>query len=512
MPATQDTQMDVDLPPQQLQSYSDFEDSALVAGPRHDIIQAAAEIFPENFLASSPFSFIASQNPNEGGTNGTNEAASPPAARDSTLTFETAQMSLTRGESGSYLNDIPQSPKPENVKELTHERYPSYPSATPSTTINNYSSKGARQRRPHRTESERIQDFREDPQVADVEPYRVLSCCGKARLNPNRSRSQSSVTVPAPSTPIKVQDVEGDIADTTETERGDGSQQNEHEDVASTTFPHVSKMDPAVPPPNMHPSLQLNMVALPPTIQSGPSIVDEPPKKKRIRGSGSTPKGARRARLMDAEQRRAVLEADPYTDTVEPDRILCSLCKRWVKLRPNSTYCAAPWQSHIGRCIQKFEKEPLPSLRNGVKHLPADSEDGHVPNGSTPDHGLPAMPRGQYYRQIPEEQTELQASNNEPLAASSTVRSTSINIDFSSRSYYKPEKPASDDPAEASNNEPSRSYYKPERPASDNPAVLSAAYTPKKPRGRPPKQAVTQEPPITESVSESDESYESEEP
>jgi hypothetical protein len=101
--------------------------------------------------------------------------------------------------------------------------------------------------------------------------------------------------------------------DTTEAELGDDQQQNGFEEVI------LRKIDLAVPPPNMHPSLQLGVVALRAISQSGPSsIVDEPPKKKRARESGSTSKKPRRARLMDAEQRRAVLEADPLTDIVEP--------------------------------------------------------------------------------------------------------------------------------------------------------------------------------------------------
>jgi hypothetical protein len=139
-------------------------------------MQAAAEIFPEKSITSSPAFFTVSQRISEGRANEKNEAVPPSVARESLLTSDTAQMSPVQGGSTSQLDDTYESPTPdklEEVQELTYERYPSYPSATPSSVmINNQSSdrRGPRQRRPHRTEAERIRDFRNDPHVADVEP------------------------------------------------------------------------------------------------------------------------------------------------------------------------------------------------------------------------------------------------------------------------------------------------------------------------------------------------------
>jgi hypothetical protein len=36
---------------------------------------------------------------------------------------------------------------------------------------------------------------------------------------------------------------------------------------------------------------------------------------------------------------------------VEPHRVFCALCHKWVQLRQDSTFCAYPWQQHRSKCV-----------------------------------------------------------------------------------------------------------------------------------------------------------------
>ncbi|EPQ56086.1 hypothetical protein GLOTRDRAFT_120748 [Gloeophyllum trabeum ATCC 11539] len=70
--------------------------------------------------------------------------------------------------------------------------------------------------------------------------------------------------------------------------------------------------------------------------------------------SPSAKQGA--GRRMNAEQRAAVLRADPLIGRVEPNRVFCTLCEKWVQLRQDSTYCAYPWTMHRGKCLRRRER------------------------------------------------------------------------------------------------------------------------------------------------------------
>lgn len=57
------------------------------------------------------------------------------------------------------------------------------------------------------------------------------------------------------------------------------------------------------------------------------------------------------SRRRNAEQRAAQLRADPLLAQVEPHRVFCALCRKWVQLRQDSTFCAYPWQQHRSKCV-----------------------------------------------------------------------------------------------------------------------------------------------------------------
>lgn len=58
-------------------------------------------------------------------------------------------------------------------------------------------------------------------------------------------------------------------------------------------------------------------------------------------------------RRRTAEQRAAQLRADPLVGEVEPTRVFCTMCRKWVQLRQDSTYCSYPWEQHRDKCLKR---------------------------------------------------------------------------------------------------------------------------------------------------------------
>ncbi|KAG5351096.1 hypothetical protein C0989_008004 [Termitomyces sp. Mn162] len=65
---------------------------------------------------------------------------------------------------------------------------------------------------------------------------------------------------------------------------------------------------------------------------------------------------AHESRRRNAEQRAATLRADSLIAQVEPNRVFCSLCQKWVQLRQDSSYCAYPWLQHRGKCLARHQR------------------------------------------------------------------------------------------------------------------------------------------------------------
>lgn len=64
------------------------------------------------------------------------------------------------------------------------------------------------------------------------------------------------------------------------------------------------------------------------------------------------PPKRRRAKRTE-EERIDYLRADPYVAQFEAYRVLCASCDKWIRLRPNSTYCSIPWDAHRKSCLAK---------------------------------------------------------------------------------------------------------------------------------------------------------------
>ena len=65
-----------------------------------------------------------------------------------------------------------------------------------------------------------------------------------------------------------------------------------------------------------------------------------------------SPAKRRRAKRTE-EERIEYLRADPYVAQFEAYRVLCASCDKWIRLRPNSTYCSIPWDAHRKSCLAK---------------------------------------------------------------------------------------------------------------------------------------------------------------
>lgn len=67
----------------------------------------------------------------------------------------------------------------------------------------------------------------------------------------------------------------------------------------------------------------------------------------------SHPQTKRRRAKRTEEERIEYLRADNYVAQFEAYRVLCASCDKWIRLRPNSTYCSIPWDAHRKSCLAK---------------------------------------------------------------------------------------------------------------------------------------------------------------
>ncbi|KAF8635144.1 hypothetical protein AX15_000525 [Amanita polypyramis BW_CC] len=85
------------------------------------------------------------------------------------------------------------------------------------------------------------------------------------------------------------------------------------------------------------------------------------------------------SRRRNAEQRAATLRADSLISEVEPNRVFCSLCQKWVQLRQDSSYCAYPWLQHRGKCLARHQRRVQKATEvadsRGRRHGAPEEED-----------------------------------------------------------------------------------------------------------------------------------------
>ncbi|KAI0954778.1 hypothetical protein AcW1_006564 [Taiwanofungus camphoratus] len=270
----------------------------------------------------------------------------------------------------------------------------------------------AKRRRAKRTEEERIEYLRSDPYVAQFEAYRVLcaSCDKWIRLRPNSTycsipwdahrksclakriaknaypaADRKAVFANDPN--VRKFDAERVLCKTCETWIPLGSVDNsqaaktwlEHRancqsgqsdtSTTSTTAVNIPTID-SVPPPSKHllalasssslpatspPSTTSQLAGKPISISAAPVQHSTSPSAfKDFTPNNFLP--AHESRRRNAEQRAAQLRSDPLVGEVEPNRVFCSLCQKWVQLRQDSSYCAYPWLQHRGKCLKRHQR------------------------------------------------------------------------------------------------------------------------------------------------------------
>ncbi|KAI0332675.1 hypothetical protein GY45DRAFT_1335357 [Cubamyces sp. BRFM 1775] len=269
-----------------------------------------------------------------------------------------------------------------------------------------------KRRRAKRTEEERIEYLRTDPYVAKFEAYRVLcaSCDKWIRLRPNSTycsipwdaHRKSCLAKRVAKNAHPVDDRNAVLSSDPNVKRFDNERvlcrvcekwisiATENNAAAIKMWmQHRSECQPLsnagpgastskfnianVPPPPKHLLALASSSSLPPpptasaratmaqstsASSSQASSAVQPPSSTfttafKEYNPASFPQESRR---RNADQRAAALRADPLLGEVEPGRVFCKLCQKWVQLRQDSTYCSYPWQQHRVKCLQRRQK------------------------------------------------------------------------------------------------------------------------------------------------------------
>ncbi|KAF5387181.1 hypothetical protein D9615_002151 [Tricholomella constricta] len=236
-----------------------------------------------------------------------------------------------------------------------------------------------KRRRAKRTEEERIEYLRADPYVAQFQPYRVLcaSCDKWIRLRPNSTYCSIPWDAHRKSCLAKKINSKNVYA-------------LDERNALLSKDPDVRKFDAervlcnmcdawiALNPENHLQAVQAWLQhraacqTLRASFRSPPSVtatvtVDTsvtaaataaaaavaPPSSPPL-PNALTP--AHESRRRNAEHRAAILRGDTLIAAVEPNRVFCSLCQKWVQLRQDSSYCAYPWLQHRGKCLARSQR------------------------------------------------------------------------------------------------------------------------------------------------------------
>ncbi|XP_006461516.1 hypothetical protein AGABI2DRAFT_136509 [Agaricus bisporus var. bisporus H97] len=253
---------------------------------------------------------------------------------------------------------------------------------TPESTADALAHPPAKRRRAKRTEDERIQYLRSDPYVAQFEAYRVLcaSCHKWIRLRPNSTYCSIPWDAHRKSCLAKKVNSKNVYA-------------LEERNNLFGKDPDVRKFDAERVLCNLCdkwidvPSTD-HLQAVQKWLQhradcQKPSVVK--PRRPSPRPCSPEPP-QHESRRRNAEQRAATLRADKFIGEVEPNRVFCLLCQKWVQLRQDSSYCAYPWTQHKRKCEKRHQrdsklvsKRPLSDSSDSDELESTDPEDRRRP-------------------------------------------------------------------------------------------------------------------------------------
>lgn len=115
--------------------------------------------------------------------------------------------------------------------------------------------------------------------------------------------------------------------------------------------------------PLIPPRVRLSLSFSSPAPSSTPPAPDTPESRPHPPASGplapsieaisTKPPPKRRRAKRSEEERIQYLRSDPYVAEFEAFRVHCASCDKWIRLRPNSTYCSIPWDAHRKSCLAR---------------------------------------------------------------------------------------------------------------------------------------------------------------
>ncbi|KAJ7734448.1 hypothetical protein B0H16DRAFT_1380722 [Mycena metata] len=285
---------------------------------------------------------------------------------------------------------------PTHIVYAPAHGHPSYPpsSAYAFNSPNVPEGPPTKRRRAKRTEEERIEYLRADAHVAQFEAYRVLcaSCDKWIRLRPNSTycsipwdahrksclaKKSNAKNVYALEERNAMFTKDPDVRKfdserilcgmcdkwlTTPTDDHLGAvqvwvqhraacqktQQHPHSAPPSSSQAHSSTQPQSTANPNAHPHLHGSRTPTHLPLPDAPHLL--------LDLSPANYAAPHESRRRNAEQRAATLRADVLIREVEPNRVFCSLCTKWVQLRQDSSYCAYPWLQHRGKCLARYQR------------------------------------------------------------------------------------------------------------------------------------------------------------
>ncbi|KAI0675646.1 hypothetical protein C8Q78DRAFT_1005757 [Trametes maxima] len=271
----------------------------------------------------------------------------------------------------------------------------------------------AKRRRAKRTEEERIDYLRSDPYVAKFEAYRVLcaSCDKWIRLRPNSTycsipwdaHRKSCLAKRVAKTARPADDRNAVFASDPNVKRFDNERvlcrvcekwipilTDNNAAAVKMWMQHRSSCQPVstpgpgastskfnianVPPPPKHLLALASSSSLPPpqSVSARSAVSHSAAASAPLPSPSASPAATtafatsfrdytpnhfpQESRRRNADQRAAALRADPLLGEVEPGRVFCKLCQKWVQLRQDSTYCSYPWLQHRVKCLQRRQK------------------------------------------------------------------------------------------------------------------------------------------------------------
>ncbi|KAG6884293.1 hypothetical protein C0993_012405 [Termitomyces sp. T159_Od127] len=239
----------------------------------------------------------------------------------------------------------------------------------------------AKRRRAKRTEEERKAYLGSDPYVERFEAYRVLckSCDKWIRLRPNSTycsipwdaHRKSCLAKKINSKNVYALDERNALfAKDPDVRKFDAERvlcnlcdswiplnPDNHLFAVQTWLQHRAACQQARPAPPAPPAPSAEPKPKPDPATRPPSPAPSPapsPSFHDLNPANYTP--AHESRRRNAEQRAATLRADSLIAEVEPNRVFCSLCQKWVQLRQDSSYCAYPWLQHRGKCLARHQR------------------------------------------------------------------------------------------------------------------------------------------------------------